>query len=54
MSSQSLALVARGIVVASLARARILLVNTKLVPSSGRPKAITDLVAPTLIVSSLE
>ena len=28
MSSQSLALVARGIVVASLARARILLVNS--------------------------
>src|SRR5271166_264233 len=54
MSSQSLAMVARGIVVASLARARILLVNTKLVPSSGRPKAITDLVAPNLIVSSLE
>ncbi len=28
------------------ARARILLVNTKLVPPSGRPKGITDLVAP--------
>ncbi len=52
MSSPPLARVARGIVVASLARARILLVNTKLVPSSGRPKAITDLVAASLIVSS--
>ncbi|MBV8130684.1 MAG: hypothetical protein JO114_23790 [Planctomycetaceae bacterium] len=42
MSSPLLARVARGIVVASLAWAPILLVNTKLVPSSGRPKAITD------------